>query len=877
MKLLRIELRNYRGIAERQVEFAPTGVTIVEGPNEIGKSSIAEAVDHVLEDLDSTSKQSVVAIRPVGQDVGPEVAIEVETGPYAFRLRKRFLKGSRTELEILQPSHEQVTGREAHERVRAMLAETVDLGLWKALRIQQGAGVDQAALTNQASLSAALDRAAGEAPAGEEERSLFTLAHTEYLQYWTETGRRKLDAGALPRAVDSALEEVAATDTALAQIEADVEASVRHQAEVLQLIEQRGQHAERVTEYEERLRRLTKLEADVEATQARRDAAAAAANEARRHEGARAKAVADLIAAAAERDRLAAERNAAGLPIEAAEARLATAEAAVVSARTSRDKAQRHASNCRADLSFRRDERDLTRLQERKARVDAALAALQSAETTLATNHVDLAALDAIKKSHLAVERGRARLEASRPTLTVEALAATEGQLDGISFHLAAGERLERLVEESLRLTVPGVLTLSVAARPGADPALAKLRAEETSLAELCQRAGAVDAADAERLHGARLQAERIRVEQKRVLGDNLQRLTSEGLEGELVALRTRVATFTADRTTEPGMAADEEQARAAAEEAERALASAEQPLAAADHEAESARKQLGDLRGAETESAVALRLAEDRLERLGVALASDRAAETDDALARRQAETVTVEERLDGELQAARDELDREGPDRVRTMLANAKETLAVADRELRNVQDALLEVQTRLRDHGEDGLAEKRDAALSALAVAERNWDRYQMRAAARKLLYETMHTERETSRRAYVAPLRQQIENLGSYVFGGDFAVKLDDDLRILNRTLRGETIPFGSLSMGAQEQLGLIARFACAMIVAPDGGVPLILDDALGNSDPQRLEAMGAVLSVTGRQCQIIVLTSQPGRYQHVGGATIVRLM
>jgi hypothetical protein len=35
-------------------------------------------------------------------------------------------------------------------------------------------------------------------------------------------------------------------------------------------------------------------------------------------------------------------------------------------------------------------------------------------------------------------------------------------------------------------------------------------------------------------------------------------------------------------------------------------------------------------------------------------------------------------------------------------------------------------------------------------------------------------------------------------------------------------------------------------------------------------------MGAVLAVAGRQSQIIVLTCQPDRYEHVGGAQIVRL-
>lgn len=187
------------------------------------------------------------------------------------------------------------------------------------------------------------------------------------------------------------------------------------------------------------------------------------------------------------------------------------------------------------------------------------------------------------------------------------------------------------------------------------------------------------------------------------------------------------------------------------------------------------------------------------------------------------------------------------------------------------------MLQVTTRLRDHGEDGLAEDLQEAEADKDQAELELRRYQAHAAARKLLYETLRAEREAARRSYVAPLRREIENLGKIVFGPDFAVELDDlDLSVVSRTLRGRTIPYKSLSIGAQEQIALISRLACATIVAPDGGVPVIVDDALGNSDPQRLEAMGAVLAVAGRQSQIIVLTCQPDRYEHVGGAQIVRL-
>ena len=94
--------------------------------------------------------------------------------------------------------------------------------------------------------------------------------------------------------------------------------------------------------------------------------------------------------------------------------------------------------------------------------------------------------------------------------------------------------------------------------------------------------------------------------------------------------------------------------------------------------------------------------------------------------------------------------------------------------------------------------------------------------------------------------------------------------------MSRTLGDTTIPYGSLSDGTKEQLAVIIRLACATIVAPSGGVPVILDDVLGYSDPHRLEAMGAVLSEAGRTTQVIVFTCDPGRYRQVGGAHVLRL-
>ena len=127
-----------------------------------------------------------------------------------------------------------------------------------------------------------------------------------------------------------------------------------------------------------------------------------------------------------------------------------------------------------------------------------------------------------------------------------------------------------------------------------------------------------------------------------------------------------------------------------------------------------------------------------------------------------------------------------------------------------------------------------------------------------------------------KAYIRPLKDGIEQLGKIMFGSDFSIDLGDDWAILSCTRDAKTIPFEFLSVGMKEQLGILTRLAAARIVADQGGVPRIIDDALGFSDPGRLETMGAAITATGKDSQIILLTCTPGRFTHVGSAEVVRL-
>ena len=106
MRIRRLSLQNWRGIDARDVNFTD-GVTVIEGPNEIGKSTIVEAIRLLFSELDSSKKQAVRSIKPVDNDIGSRVEAEIESGDYHFVYSKTFNKTPETSLNITAPARKQ--------------------------------------------------------------------------------------------------------------------------------------------------------------------------------------------------------------------------------------------------------------------------------------------------------------------------------------------------------------------------------------------------------------------------------------------------------------------------------------------------------------------------------------------------------------------------------------------------------------------------------------------------------------------------------------------------------------------------------------------------------------------------------------------------
>jgi chromosome segregation ATPase len=861
MKLHRLVLTNYRGIAHREIDFPDHGVVVVSGANEIGKSSMIEALDLLLESKDRSGRKDVKAVKPTHADVGAEITAEISTGRYHFTYYKRFHKKPETRLTVLEPRREQLTGDEAHERVAAMVSETVDTELWHAQRVLQAGSTAAVDLSGCDALSRALDVAAGDtATLTGAESSLIERIDEEYARYYTPTGRETGQWAAAIKRREHAEAEVARCHAAVA----DVDDRVHRHAELTEA--------------------LADLERRRDTVIARRDAAETANNRAvaltaeLREAGMRADTAsatsAASMAAHTERIRLRDEfdtRTAAlaGLEAEAGEASEAAAKARQVSAdaevAATEAVARLEAAEQRVESARRivesisaREEAD--RLADRIARIDAVEGERRRITEELSAISMTAAMLDAIEDAAAAVDRAEAQLAAVSTTVEVTAAADIDLTVADQRVALPAGESWSTTAPTEIDL--PGVLTVRVS--PG-DTTLDTQAKHEAAQQNLTAALAAAEVAD---FAGARAVEQRRRELQNSLdqKGATLAGLCGDDEQAE--GLRNRLAQLRAE--AEPA-GIDGAVARTELTAAEAARTQATQERETHRQAAAAATAQLNEscmrttrahdkVAGQQTELATAAdRLAAQRDSIADETLASSSEA---DEQARRAAEQRVAE--LSDQLAAAE-------PDAVQAELAEAAAAVETLKAHHDEAAHALHDVTVELTVFGTQGRQGMLDAAETEREHAATEYDRIGRRARAVRLLRSVMAQHRDNTRLRYVEPFRAEIQRLGRPVFGPSFEVEVDSQLRIDNRTLDGRTVPYESLSGGAKEQLGILARLAGASLVAKDDTVPVLIDDALGFTDADRLASMGAVFDTVGADGQVIVLTCTPERYHGVEGA------
>lgn len=875
MILHRIRLAHYRGVEAREVAFGP-GVTIVEGPNEVGKSSLIEALGIVFEFKDDSKAGPVKAIAPVHRDESPEIEVELTTGPYRFVYRKRYGRGARTELEVAQPRAESLTGREAHERVERILAETLDRALWDALQVVQGAKLEQATLRDSRALQRALDAAAGGSGLRDEDNALAERVKEEFLRYFTEKGHKKKELAEVAERVAPLRTRVDELDAKRRALEADVTECERLAAR------QRALERE-LPGLEAEARRLDDERKEVERRRTAVDTVKAQAQAARLATETAQRALDERLAkaAAAEEARralAALEASAAGerAPADSARSALDSAAAREAEAKAALAAAEALQALRAGDYQLFQDELFRAQLEERHARIEAHRETLRRARAVLEVRRVGDAEVKQLQESEFALRQARARLEEGGPSLALRALRDVEIDHDGVRLALRAGETRSVAGGERSVLRIPDTLEIELRAGTSAEALQRAVEQARAARHQLLAQLGVASLQAAIEANEARKTAERDAAEAERGMRSDLRDLTPDSLSPRIEGLVARIAHYRARRAPEPPLPADLDAAKALAEAAGAAREAAREAQEAAQRAVEAARTRLAALESARIRLDTQIESARARLQVDESQLEAARAAAPDEALlaaAQERAQAATDAAKREAELRLGLEALN---PERVEALAQAARTAHERARDEARELAERLSNLRGRLEALEEAGLFEEHERAAAALEQAERHAAALARRAGAAQLLHETLERRRDAARKAYVAPLAQQIERLGRIVFDPSFEVTLGDDLAIVSCTRAGRTIPFESLSGGAQEQVGLLARVAVALTVSREEGVPLLLDDTLGHSDADRLRSMSAMLARAGEACQIIVLTCAPERFRAVAGARVQRI-
>ncbi|MEK6756464.1 MAG: AAA family ATPase [Bacteroidota bacterium] len=876
MRFLRLRVANYRGIEGCEVKFGSQGITLVEGPNEAGKTSLGEAIGLLFEYTDSSKHRNVEAVRPVHRDEGPEIELEAESGPYVFTYFKRFYRKPETRLTVTRPKHENLTGREAHERAEAIFRETLDVDLWKALTIQQGDAIHQPDLTKQTSLSASLDKVAGGRSADPREESLFDRVREEYGRYFTERGTEKKELQEARKLQVDMQVEVSRIEKQVSDLEQDIERTASLQRELRQLKKLQEEQEKTIGEHNASLEDIATLENALTAARLKMESAQKSEQAARRDKEAR-QGLIDAVAKAAKGHGELQESSVMSLSaLNQAEDELKKAQAIFGEADKRRKDADALAALRRADFDYYNNKLHLEQLRERKDRIDQSKKNAVQAEDLLARTKVDSRTLKAIQEAERGLLAANAQLETGAPSVLLRGLTKCSLRIDDAAVALGKGEVRTLSVADSTRLTIPGTLDIEITAGSSTEGLSSKVAQAVHALETACAAARVRNPDEARRVFEERREAARQVDRKKQVEEDNLRDLTYEQLERKMIGLQQSVPDYLAKRLKKPVLCADLESAKKERANAEANQQKMTRELEMARESVDAARDVREGLNTKHQEVRVQLDMLAKNFNSAQENLDRTRKAVPDDALEANLAKAGGIVSSEEFDVRSAEKSLEAKNPDRVKALAETSKGSLQTTQNRRTAVQTELTEVQTRLKIFGEEGLHEKLHTTQSRLGREEKDNIALFRRASAAKCLTEIMKDERDKARRAYVAPLKEKIEYLGRLVFDDFFQVDVSEDLLIASRTAKGITVPFDSLSGGTKEQLSLIFRAACSMIVAKDGGTPLILDDALGYTDPERLKLMGAVLAKAAKECQIIIFTCVPNRYANVGEATVVSL-
>ena len=862
------------------------GLNVVVGPNEMGKSTLLDALRAVLFEKHDSRARPVRDLQNDRNNAGPVIELAFELNEGIYRIRKRFIKKPYARLDC--PDGRTLEGDAAEEELRELLslgkparsgAQPETLGMWNVLWVKQGRSFGAPDLPESArgNLHGALESEVGTVLGGRRGRALPQVIEKQLGELVTSSTNKPRGQyrdilereTSLNGEIESLEERRAELSDTLARLEEAQETLKRLSSEnrdetdgeeIKRARQRHGELAELETRREAagtelELRKLnlekaegeekqrSQLKDDIKAEEVSLDAAGKRRGEVRKKERESREKIEKLRAA-----------------VRAAEAGLVVAEDTVL--RESRVLEAVRLKNRIGEL-----ERRFEKAREAETR-------RREAQRVATTITVTEELIERIRAAEKELEKATDRLSAVATTITLD---MEPNRPDGIEINGEpfTGDRSSIRAVSPVTIAIPecGRITVEPAVK-NRDKLLGQQNNAEAELKNALREAGAESPSEAENrydereklLRDAELARQKAELHSPateeyeagaQALGDHIESLslvlkreTDELALSELPALKESETAL--------------EDARGRAADARHALEKARAELSGPD-------KALGDLQTELTTADVRYEGAEEHLTRLRSQLEDAEKQCPGDKLL----ENIDTAQKRLSEQEEGIAKLSSEHKDETLEQLQARMDRLEKAIEERRekrgNLDVEISGLRSRVEASEGGGIDEVIQQKNRELELCQEEIRRSKREVDVLTLLLSTLRDAEREAKELYMSPVVNRLRPYLQLLFPGA-NIAIDENLKITGVVRAGGyEEPFHHLSMGTQEQIAVLVRLAFAeMLVEQGQPATVVLDDALVFSDDRRMDRMFDILNMAARNIQVLIFTCREQLFEGIGG-------
>ena len=863
------------------------GLNVVVGPNEMGKSTLLDALRAVLFEKHDSRARPVRDLQNDRNNAGPVIELAFELNEGIYRIRKRFIKKPYARLDC--PDGRTLEGDAAEEELRELLslgkparsgAQPETLGMWNVLWVKQGRSFGAPDLPESArgNLHGALESEVG-----------------------TVLGGRR--GRALPQVIEKQLGELVTSSTSKprGQYRDILERETSLNGEIESLEERRAELSDtlaRLEEAQETLKRLSSENRDEtagkEIKRARQRHGELAELETRREAAGTELELRKLNLEKAEgeekqRSQLKDDIKAEEVSLEAAGKRRGEVREKERESREKIEKLREAVREAEAGLGAAEDAvpresrvLEAVRLKNRIGELERRFEKAREAETRrreaqrgAVTITITEELIERIRAAEKELEKATDRLSAVATTITLD---MEPNRPDGIEIN---GEpftdnRSSIQAVSPVTIAIPkcGRITIEPAVK-NRDKLLGQQNNAEAELKNALREAGAESPSEAKNRYGEREKllrdAELARQEAElhspateeyeagaQALGDHIESLslvlkreTDELALSELLTLKESETAL--------------EDARERAADARHALEKTRAKLSGPD-------KTLGDLQTELTTADVRYEGAEEHLARLRSQLEdvekqcpSDELLENIDTAQKRLLEQEEVIAKLSGEHEDETLEQLQARMDRLEKAIEERREKRGNLDVEISGLR-------SRVEASEGGGIDEVIQQKNRELELCQEEIRRSKREVDVLTLLLSTLRDAEREAKELYMSPVVNRLRPYLQLLFPGA-NIAIDENLKITGVVREGGyEEPFHHLSMGTQEQIAVLVRLAFAeMLVEQGQPATVVLDDALVFSDDRRMDRMFDILNMAAKNIQVLIFTCREQLFEGIGGS------